>query len=316
MDGCNFANLLSSSIILFWPFVINLAICFALFTKKRNNILLISLGCAVLLDFAAAITTDTYGYYRIYHWLIFLAYGLLFVFAIAFCEQTFIKADMSKIKNLFSKFYFLPAIFYIAAAAIEWINVNIPNMHGNYLPSIRVIIYNIIRNPLRMGNIPCMGIIFDLLSALTLLSIAQWLKDPYKRLKSKTSYLINFCRLKPDSPNNQINNTNNPQTNNDANYTKKIFRRLMISIFVLAIGVILMFLDGGEITGINVGTCLKCWGKGVVENAYGIMVKCKNCSGGQLAYQNSSFGITGLVGALIAFVSGFSTAIHWNLLKK
>lgn len=261
----------TQNILVILRIAINVVLCIALFTKKQDNFLLIVLGSTALLEFVELIKHFSYPNLLLLELLSFLSYALLPILVLPFCEQTFVKSDLSKLKKLSSKLIFLPAILSIATTYFGYKGIQ------------------------RLSLYLSVSLLSDLLRFAFFLILPIWTKKPYTKSDDDAT---------------------NTQSNNDTDHTKKIFRRLMISIFVLAIGVILMFLDAGEITGINVGTCLKCWGKGVVENAYGIMVKCKNCSGGQLAYQNSSFGITGLVGALIAFVSGFSTAIHWNLLKK
>lgn len=171
--GAPVAMLLRSYIFTFLRFAINLAISFVLFAKKRNNSLLIVLGCAALLNLIILIRAIS-----IMNLLAFAAYGLLVVFAIPFCEQTLIKADMSKIKEISNKFYFLPAILSIAASVFSW--VKLLGQEGYFIP-FRYVIRQIIRYPLRIGSIPGMTIISDLLGALVLLSIAQWLRDPYAK---------------------------------------------------------------------------------------------------------------------------------------
>ena len=98
--------------------VIDLALCFTLFTKKRNNILVMVLGCSALLKFIYLAS-----YFSILNLLSFGAYALLFVFSLALCEQTFVKADLSKIKELASKLFFLPAVISLASTLYNWIRV-------------------------------------------------------------------------------------------------------------------------------------------------------------------------------------------------
>lgn len=150
---------------------VNLAISVTLFAKKRNNSLLIVLSGAALLNFFILSRAIS-----IMNLLNFAAYATLLLLAISFCEQTLIKADLSKIKELSGRLYFLPAILHIAANATKWINII---GQENYFIPFRNVIRLIIRNPLRIGSIPGMNIISGLLSAIALLSIARWLKDPY-----------------------------------------------------------------------------------------------------------------------------------------
>ena len=98
--------------------VINLALCFALFTKKRNNILVIVLGCFVLFEFIYLVKS-----FSILKLLSFVAYTLLLVFSIALCEQSFVKADLSQIKELANKLFFLPAVILLALTLYNWIVV-------------------------------------------------------------------------------------------------------------------------------------------------------------------------------------------------
>ena len=49
-------------------------------------------------------------YFSLINLLDFVAYALLTVFALAACEQTLVKADLSKVKEIGSKLFYLPAI--------------------------------------------------------------------------------------------------------------------------------------------------------------------------------------------------------------
>ena len=171
--GAHFAMLFQNYIFTFLQFAINLAICVTLFAKKRNNNLVIVLGCAAVLYFIILIRVIS-----IMNLLNFAAYAVLFVLAVSFCEQTLIKADLSKIKELFGKLYFLPAVLYIVACMISW--VNLLGLEDYFIP-FHAVIYRIINNPLQIGHIPGVNIISGLLTAVVLLSIAQWLKDPYTK---------------------------------------------------------------------------------------------------------------------------------------
>lgn len=83
-----------------------------------------------------------------------------------------------------------------------------------------------------------------------------------------------------------------------------------IGIVLIILGIILMLVDSGGASELAVNTCLKCWGKGWVENAYGIAVDCSKCSGGQAAYISSSFGVAGAIGTFSAIAGGVLLYIH------
>ena len=143
--------------------VIDLALCFALFTKKRNNILVIVLGCSALLEFIYLAS-----YFSILNLLSFAAYALLFIFSLALCEQTLVKADLSKIKEFANKLFFLPAVIPLALTLYNWIRVmGIPD---SFMPPLNTVI--------------------AILQFIVLLSVAMWLKDPYAK-SQKVSEVTN-----------------------------------------------------------------------------------------------------------------------------
>lgn len=135
-------------------FVIDLALCFTLFAKKHNNILVIVLGCYALLEFIYLAK-----YFSIFNLLYFGACALLFVFSLALCEQTFVKADLSKLKELANKLFFLPAVIYIALTLYDWISFMV--IHGSFMPPQIIVI--------------------PVLRFIVLLSVAMWLKDPHAK---------------------------------------------------------------------------------------------------------------------------------------
>lgn len=155
----NFAeNLLNGYVFtsLFIPVAINVFVCYALFTKKRNNILVIAVGCRVLNDLFALISSI-----GIINLLYFLSSSLLLIATIALCNQTFVKADLTNIRKITKKFFFLPAI--LALVSTICICVRMPFMYGySYLGSII--------SSTTAGNI------FD---CLFLLTFAKWLVKPF-----------------------------------------------------------------------------------------------------------------------------------------
>ena len=77
------------NIIFILTLVIELALGGILFAKKYNNVLVIALGCRTLVTLLG-------GFYYT-NLLMVMAYALLTVFALALCEQTLVKADLSKV---------------------------------------------------------------------------------------------------------------------------------------------------------------------------------------------------------------------------
>lgn len=142
----------------FWGFasdVICLALGFTLFAKKRDNILCIVLGCSTLIKFVNLIL-----YFNIFNLLCFVVYALLLIFALAYCEQTLIKTDMSKIKELAGKLFFLPALIFLALNIFYWINIRI-------------------KDPDPYFSLPFLNILSNLLYCIAFFTLAKWLKDPY-----------------------------------------------------------------------------------------------------------------------------------------
>ena len=137
---------------------IELVLCGVLFAKKYNNILVIVLGCQTLMPLYYFVR-----FFSIVNLLDFVAYALLAVFALSVCEQTFVKADLTKIKELFSKLFYLPAIIYLVSRVC-------------YLVTLAN----------RGGNISVIGIACILLNGIILLNLGMWLKDPYAKEKPIT----------------------------------------------------------------------------------------------------------------------------------
>ena len=137
---------------------IELVLCGVLFAKKYNNILVIVLGCQTLMTLYYLVRD-----FSIVFLLDFVAYALLAVFALSACEQTFVKADLTKIKELFSKLFYLPAIIYLVS-------------------SVCYLVTHIIRDV----DISVLHIADSLLYGIILLNLGMWLKDPYAKEKTIT----------------------------------------------------------------------------------------------------------------------------------
>ena len=137
---------------------IELVLCGVLFAKKYNNILVIVLGCQTIIPLYYLVR-----YFSIVKLLDFVAYALLAIFALAVCEQTLVKADLTKIKELFSKLFYLPAIINLVLGVCDLVTF------AN-----------------RGGNISVITIADILLNGIILLNLGMWLKDPYTKEKPIT----------------------------------------------------------------------------------------------------------------------------------
>lgn len=141
---------------------IELVLCGVLFAKKYNNILVIVLSCQIIIPLYSLVR-----YFSIVGLLNFVAYALLAIFALAVCEQTLVKADLTKIKELFSKLFYLPAIIIVLSFFFTF-----ANRGGN------------------ISVIPIADILLNgadfLLNGIVLLNLGMWLKDPYVKEKPIT----------------------------------------------------------------------------------------------------------------------------------
>ncbi len=126
---------------------LTLALAIVLFAKKYDNILVVVIGCQTLLRIAYLV-----NYFSIANLLSLIADAFLAVFAISVCEQTLIKADLSKIKEIAFKFFYLPAIIYLVSQIYSLIEV-----------------------------ISFLNILIILLYAIVLFDLGMWLKDPYSK---------------------------------------------------------------------------------------------------------------------------------------
>lgn len=150
--------------------VLALALCVILFAKKRNILLIITLGCETLFLIYYVVR-----YFSLYNVIDFIVYALLTVFAVSVCEQTLIKADLSKLKAFTNKFFYLPAILSLANNVIDAID------YFNFLDS-RVDFegfYEIIDFIINNNRDFIYTIIIDILYVFVIFSLGKWLKDPY-----------------------------------------------------------------------------------------------------------------------------------------
>ena len=136
---------------------IGIAICTTLFAKKYNNLLVILLGCKTLLNIISLV-----GLFNIYNLLFFVAYAFLTLFALSVCEQTLIKADLSKIKEFTSKLFYLPAVVCL----------------------VRLLYMIIITISDFEGFVHVLELVIALFDVIALLSLGMWLKDPYSEEKA------------------------------------------------------------------------------------------------------------------------------------
>ena len=134
---------------------IELVLCGTLFAKKFNNIVVIVLGCQTLMTLI-----DLVRYFSLINLLDFVAYALLTVFALAVCEQTLVKADLSKVKEIGKKLFYLPTIVYLVSSVC-------------YLITLTT----------RGGTITVFHIVGILLYGIVLLNLGMWLKAPYSKEK-------------------------------------------------------------------------------------------------------------------------------------
>ena len=140
---------------IFIPTAINLFICYALFTKRRNNILVIAVGCRALNDLYSLISSI-----GIISLLYFLSSSVLLVTTIALCNQTFVKVDLTNIRKIIKKFFFLPALLAFVGAICFWVRMTHIDEYSYRIPSIWTIAS-------------------DIFECLFLLSLAKWLVEPF-----------------------------------------------------------------------------------------------------------------------------------------
>ena len=150
----NRAVLVSARLVIFLILDVAVAafLAFALFGKKRNNLLLLAVGCHVV--FAVIY----------FSFIDLLAYALLLVFVAAMSEQTVLKTDLSGIRAIAIKFFWLPALIMILGG-----------------------VYSFVRVLLRGAPFSFISLLLHLFPGLIALSLVMWLKDPYAKVKPITA---------------------------------------------------------------------------------------------------------------------------------
>ena len=166
--------------------VVDIALCIVLFKKKQDNMLVIVLGCSALLSFISLIGTFT-----LVTLLSFAVDVLLVVYALALCEQTLVKADFSKIKELARKFYYLPAAISLVLLVIS--------AYAEIREIYRYFSYWILKH--YFTYLPfVVPFIQKLLYIAIILTLSMWLKDPYAQLETSAAteeeeYVEAYCSL-------------------------------------------------------------------------------------------------------------------------
>lgn len=139
------------------------ALCISLLMKKRNIIVVGSLSvisvCMLYLVFLYLNLNISELYLLSTKIIRFIAYILLSLISLVFCEPQIIKKDLSKFADILKKLYFVPAL------ALT-INLFIP------------IIYYAMQSFISRGF---SNIIDKVLNIVGILLIAKWIVDPYKK---------------------------------------------------------------------------------------------------------------------------------------
>ena len=147
--------------------LLTLALSVFLLKKKRDNIPIIILCCYTLLSLISLLLSPSFrGLLR------FVANALVAVYALAFCEQTLVKADFSKIKTLATKLSFVPAAIYLITA-IGFTREMVTRMQDDYLFRYWDFIDYVTYLPFMIP------VILKLLEVIIILTLCAWLKDPY-----------------------------------------------------------------------------------------------------------------------------------------
>lgn len=167
--------------------VVDIALCVVLFKKKQDNMLVIVLGCSALLGFISLI-----GSFTLATLLSFAVDVLLVVYALALCAQTLVKADFSKIKELASKFYYLPAAISLILTVISTYTRIIELRESFWAYRY----WNLIDYLTYLPFI--VPVIQKLLYIAIILTLSMWLKDPYAQLETSAAteeYGEAYCSL-------------------------------------------------------------------------------------------------------------------------
>lgn len=138
------------------PILVDLVLCYALFAKQRNTIVVLAIAGNVIL-LLIGVVKSLPAIPSISSVLGLLAYVLLLMFALALCEQTAIKTDLSKLKIFASKRYYLPALLLLINCSLYTFRL------VNNGVSLEYIVVNTIDS---------------LLNCIIVFSLAKWLVSP------------------------------------------------------------------------------------------------------------------------------------------
>ena len=139
------------------PLIIFAALTITLFAKKFNTIPVIVLGAYTFVNFIILIL-----HFSLYNIINLLVVAALTTFALSVCEQNLIKTDLSKIKQICCKFYYLPAALYMA----------------------NELLFRLIAYPSEyISETFFIPVILPTLTAIAFLNLGMWLKDPYAKEK-------------------------------------------------------------------------------------------------------------------------------------
>lgn len=164
-----------SSVAMYLCIAADLLLCYALFTKKLDHWLVIPIAILVLMEFVTLI-----GYFSLINLLSFASYALMLCLVFILSEQTLIKIDLSKFKDLAVKLSIAPALI----LGCIWLYFIIISADTG-LPLIpRIIIY--------------FNFFFH---SIAFFGIISWLKDPYDKNTAldnrtvQTDYGEVYCSL-------------------------------------------------------------------------------------------------------------------------
>ena len=148
-----FLNLLAGSTFFsILDLLLDVALCYVLFTKRREILFVGVLGAETLLSLFYFVRSFT-----ISSLLFLVSDGFLFVFSLSVCEQSLIKLNLGKFKDIAGKIFFLPALLSLVA------------------PILNIFIYDYIR---------ITDFILIFVNVAISFSIALWLKDPCVKTRS------------------------------------------------------------------------------------------------------------------------------------
>ncbi len=156
-------NLRHLSVLGYITIAANVFICYVLFTKKRDNMLIYALGAGTVMSLIGLLMG-----FNLATLLSFLANAALLAYAVSVSEQTLLKVDLSQIKTLGDKFYYAPAALLLLAKVIS-----VSNMFKAIGLAVGGGLY-------ALGFVNVFSSIFSILVGCGyMLTLASWLKDPY-----------------------------------------------------------------------------------------------------------------------------------------